>query len=259
MDIQLQVKNTIDKRFLNDNNTLEIISPENYMKVLKENQNKIIEIDRDYIQKFVKIGGYLKSTQQNIFNIYERILNDNFKGGNFLDLSEFVTNGKLTERLGCVKHIKEVTGLGLKESKDIMDNNNNKIGRDGGVDIYNFEGGDKDYETILKDLNQHIISYQSLVISSFKMIKSLNEDDMITFYEVYEIFDKLGIFDTQWQKSMLEKLGDLTSSIEDVSTSLKNVNTSIKNGLDNLSDDLMGVSMEISSGFDLISFDINNM
>ena len=42
MDIQLQVKNTIDKRFLNDKNTLEIISSENYMKVLKSNQNKII-------------------------------------------------------------------------------------------------------------------------------------------------------------------------------------------------------------------------
>ena len=259
MDIQLVVKNTIDKRFLNDNNTLEIISSENYMKVLKENQNKIIEIDRDYIQKFVKIGGYLKSTQQNIFNIYERILNDNFTSSNFLDLSEFVTNGSLTSKLGCVKYIKEVTGLGLKESKDIMDNNINNIERNGGVDIDGVTGKVKNYEPILTDLNQHIISYQSLVVSSFKMIKSLNEDDMITFYEVYEIFDKLGIFDTQWQKSMLEKLGDLTSSIEDVSTSLKNVNTSIKNGLDNLSDDLIGVSMEISSGFDLISFDINNM
>ena len=258
MDIQLQVKNTIDKRFLNDNNTLEIISPENYMKVLKENQNKIIEIDRDYIQKFVKIGGYLKSTQQNIFNIYERILNDNFISSNFLDLSELIDNGKLL-KLAAIKYITEVTGLGLKESKHIVDNNMNNIERNGGLEIGGVEGKIKDYEPILTDLNQHIISYQSLVVSSFKMIKSLNEDDMITFYEVYEIFDKLGIFDTQWQKSMLEKLGDLTSSIEDVSTSLKNVNTSIKNGLDNLSDDLMGVSMEISSGFDLISFDINNM
>ena len=82
---------------------------------------------------------------------------------------------------------------------------------------------------------------------------------MITFYEVYEIFDKLGIFDTQWQKSMLEKLGDLTSSIEDVSTSLKNVNTSINNGLDSLSAEISFMSSDMSSGFDMISSDIINM
>ena len=254
MDIQLQVKNTIDKRFLNDNNTLEIISSENYMKVLKENQNKIIEIDRDYVQKFVKIGGYLKSTQKNIFNIYERILNDDFKVGNFLDLSEYIGNS-----LAAVKHIKDVTDLDLKESMDLWNNNRKNIDFDGLVEIDNYEGKGKDYEPILTDLNQHITSYQGLVVSSFKMIKSLNEDDMITFYEVYEIFDKLGIFDTQWQKSMLEKLGDLTSSIEDVSTSLKNVNTSINNGLDSLSAEISFMSSDMSSGFDMISSDIINM
>ena len=258
MDIQILVKNTIDKRFLNDNNILEIISSENYMKVLKSNQTKIIEIDRDYVQKFVKIGGYLKSTQKNIFNIYERILNDNFKGGNFLDLSEFVTNGELTSPLAVVKHIKDSTGLRLKESKDIMDNNRNNIERDGGVDIDNFGGKDRDYEPILSDLNQHIISYQSLVLSSFKMIKSLDEDDMITFYEMYELFDKLGIFDTQWQKSMLEKLGDLTSTLEDVSTSLKSLNSTIEIGLNDLFEEISLVGYEISSGFDTISIDIRN-
>jgi hypothetical protein len=261
MDIQLQVKNTIDKRFLNDNNTLEIISPENYMKVLKENQGKIIEIDRDYVQKFVKIGGYLKSSQKNIFNIYERIINNEFTS-NFIDLSDFISEsaeGKYDHNIfGMIKYLNEVTGLGLVESKKIVDENIDIIIGNKGWDMEN-NSGICNYESILMDLNQHIISYQSLVVSSFKMIKSLNEDDMITFYELYEIFDKLGIFDTQWQKSMLEKLGDLTSSIEDVSTSLKNVNTSIKNGLDNLSDDLMGVSVEISSGFDTISSDINNL
>tara|TARA_B100001063_G_scaffold236439_1_gene256217 strand:+ start:499 stop:1275 length:777 start_codon:yes stop_codon:yes gene_type:complete len=258
MDIQLLVKNTIDKRFLNDKNTLEIISSENYMKVLKENQNKIIEIDRDYIQKFVKIGGYLKSTQQNIFNIFERILKDEFR--TILDLSEFgvPTTSEFVPLLSIVKYVNEMCGLGLKEAHNLVYNNKELIIKEGVLDVDNINGIN-DYQPTLLELNQHIISYQSLVISSFKMIKSLNEDDMITFYEMYEVFDKLGIFDTQWQKSMLEKIGDLTSSIEDVSTSLKNVNTSIKNGLDNLSDDLMGVSVEISSGFDTISSDINNL
>ena len=176
----------------------------------------------------------------------------------FIDLSDFIpSEGKIGKvaSFSIIKKLKDSLDIDYKTSKKLLENNIKEIELKKGITI----GETPDYTGILKDLNQHIISYQSLVVSSFKMIKSLNEDDMITFYEVYEIFDKLGIFDTQWQKSMLEKLGDLTSSIEDVSTSLKNVNTSIKNELDNLSEDLIGVSMEISSGFDLISFDLNNM
>lgn len=257
MDILLQVKNTIDKRFLNDNYSLEIISPENYMKVLKLNQNKIIEIDKDYVQKFVKIGGYLKSTQKNIFNIYERILNDDFSS-NFLDLSEYIEDEKLVNKLDCIKYIREVTDLDLKESKDVVDNYQSNIERDGGLDLNNYEGNTKDYEPILTDLNQHITSYHNLVISSFKMIKSLNENDMITFFELFEIFDKLGIFDSQRQKSMLEKLKDLTSSLEDISSSLKEVYTIINNGFDNLIGEISFMSEEISYGFDTISSDIKN-
>ena len=185
-------------------------------------------------------------------------MNDGFTSSNLLDLSEYVRNCKIVDDLALIIHIKEISGLGLHISKQIVDNNRSFIEKNGGVDLDNIQGNLIDYEPLLKDLNQHIISYQSLVVSSFKMIKSLNEDDMITFYEVYEIFDKLGIFDTQWQKSMLEKLGDLTSSIEDVSTSLKNVNTSINNGLDSLSADISIMNSDISTGFDMIASEFKN-
>ena len=183
-------------------------------------------------------------------------MNDDFNSSKFLDLSEYIENGKLTALLACVKHIRKVTYFDLKESRDFVFNNKNNIGKNGGVDLDNIQGNEIDYESLLKDLNQHIISYQSLVISSFKMINSLNEDDMIAFYEMYEVFDKLGIFDNQWQKSMLEKLGDLTSSLDDVSKSLKNVNSTIKNGMDNLSKDLFDVSKVMSKGLDTISSEI---
>ena len=224
------------------------------MRLLRESQTKIVEVDRDYIQKFVKIGGYLKSTEKNIFNIFKRILHKDFTS-NFLDLSEFVGDGVLYES-GCISAIKEQTKWKLKPCFDLVKEHKSSIEKDGGLVIDNFEFNLKNYKPILMELNQHIISYQSLVISSFKMINSLNEDDMIAFYEMYEVFDKLGIFDTQWQNSMLEKLEDITSSIDDVSKSLKNVNSTIKNGLDNLSEDLLDVSKVILKGLDTISSDI---
>ena len=146
--------------------------------------------------------------------------------------------------------------MGLKDCFDLVRKNISLIEKDGGLVNTKLEFNIKNYKPILMDLNQYIISYESLVVSSFKMINSLNEDDMIAFYEMYEVFDKLGIFDTQWQKSMLEKLGDLTTSLDDVSKSLKNVNSTIKNGMDNLSENLLHISKELSSGFETISSDI---
>ena len=255
MDTIKQIKENIDSKFLSQSGTLEIISADNYMNVLKENQTKIIEVDRDYVQKFVKIGSYLKSTQKNIFNIFQRILNDEFSS-NFLDLSEFISGGKIAYKLAAVKLIHNVSGLGLKESKELVDNNGELIVEKGGIDVDGVRAV-ANYEPILLDLNEHIISYQSLVISSLRMIKSLNEDDMITFYEMYEVFDKLGIFDTQWQKSMLEKLGDLTSSLDEVTKSLNNVNSTIKDGLDNLSQEIFDMSTDITSGLDMVSFKLD--
>lgn len=263
MDTQTQIKNCIDKNFLNENNSLQIISSENYMKVLKENQTKIIEIDRDYVQKFVKIGSYLKSTQKNIFNIFERILKNDFN--NIIDVSQYIESDWNLDSLPLkVMWIirEELYGnepipdgdRRLKFLREFCETNKSLILQNGVVHLPN-----KNYEPTLLKLNQHIISYQSLVISSFKMIKSLSEDDMITFYELYEVFDKLGIFDTQWQKSMLEKIGDLTSSLDEVSNSLKNINSTIKDGLDNISSDLMMISTDITSGFDSISFDIRHI
>ena len=255
VDIGLLLRENIDSKFLTQSGTLEIISADNYMNVLKENQTKIIEVDRDYVQKFVKIGSYLKSSQKNIFNIFQRILNDEFTS-NFLDLSQFIEGGEIVSKLAVVKFVNEKSGLGLKESKDLVDNNSELIGEKGGIDLDN-PTGVSNYEPILLDLNEHIISYQSLVISSLKMIKSLNEDDMITFYEMYEVFDKLGIFDTQWQKSMLEKLGDLTSSLEEVTKSLNNVNKTIKDGLENISSNISDMSYDITSELDFISFKLD--
>lgn len=251
MDTINQIKEKIDSKFLTENGKLQIISSNNYMNVLKENQKKIIEIDRDYVQKFVKIGSYLKSSQKNIFNIYHRILNNDFTS-NFLDLSQFINDGKLDYKLASVKYIREVvSGLSINETKELVDNNQGIIEKQGGIDIDLLTGHTK-YEQILLDLNEHIISYESLVINSLRMIKSLDEDDMITFYEMYEVFDKLGIFDTHWQKSMLEKLGDLTSSIEEVTKSLNKVNSTIKDGLDNL-------TSEVISGLDMVSYDIQTL
>lgn len=260
MNTLKQIKENIDTRFLTQSGELQIISPENYMQVLKENQKKIIEIDRDYVQKFVKIGSYLKSSQKNIFDIFQRVLKNDFE--NFMKLGYYSEHKKeyVLSLAEVVPKIIETTGtkLGWKEIRGIINKNIDSIMKLGGLDLNSHEGLDNNH-TILKELNQHIILYNDLVISSFKMIKSLHEDDMITFYEMYEVFDKLGIFDTQWQKTMLEKFGEVKSTVQDMTDSLNNVNSTIKKGMDNLSSEIVSMSTELSSGFDMVSTEIGSM
>lgn len=54
----------------------------------------------------------------------------------------------------------------------------------------------KDYVGILKN---EIHSYKLILFNSLNIIVSLVEDDMITFYEIYESFDKLNIFNSNWE------------------------------------------------------------
>ena len=65
-------------------------------------------------------------------------------------------------------------------------------------------------------LNDNIKSYESLTLHSFNMIGSLIEDDVFTFYEIYEVFDKLNVFDSNYERQLAEKLSDIEESIQEL-------------------------------------------
>ncbi len=53
------------------------------------------------------------------------------------------------------------------------------------------------------------------------MVKSLIENDMISFYEIYEMFDSLNMFDSQHEKDISNKLSDINFSLENVMNEIK--------------------------------------
>ena len=58
-----------------------------------------------------------------------------------------------------------------------------------------------------------IQAYNLLQYNSLNLIVSLIEDDQITFYKIYEKFDKLNIFNSNWENEMLVKLNDINTNI----------------------------------------------
>lgn len=84
-------------------------------------------------------------------------------------------------------------------------------------------------------LEGEIHSYNLLLINSLNLIVSLIEDDQITFYEIYEKFDKLNIFNSNWENELSQKLTNISSDINGLMNEIKDVGEKIVSSIDNLS------------------------
>ena len=153
------------------NGQVDLVDGESFNKLLTKNQKFIIEIDKNYIQKFVKVSLYLKTKKSNIQNIFDSIL----------------------------------------VTKD-----------------------DTELNELVNLLKNQIHTYELFVFHSINMITSLVESDLITFYEIYECFDQLGVFNSNWENEVSNKLTDIGDGIKDLMYSIYNMENNIVNSIDNL-------------------------
>jgi len=171
-EFQIRKKEVITDLDKNQDGKIDIISEEDFMKILSENQTEIINIERRYTQDFVKVSNYLKTKRSNIQTFFQSLKNSS------------------------------------KES---------------------------DFESKETALKNQIYSYQLLLFHAISMITALLEDNMIVFYEIYEAFDKLSIFNSNWENDVSKKLVTIDNKLNDLITSINKVEYSISQGLDNLS------------------------
>jgi hypothetical protein len=154
------------------NNEIDLVDNEIFSKLLSNNQKKISEIDRNYIQKFVKISIYLKTKKSNIQKIFESIKTIQ----NEAELNELVSL-----------------------------------------------------------LRNQIHTYDLLVFHSLNMMTSLVEDENITFFEIYECFDQLGVFNSNWENEVSGKLTGIGHRIKDLMYSIYKMENKIINSIQELS------------------------
>jgi hypothetical protein len=84
-------------------------------------------------------------------------------------------------------------------------------------------------------LKNQIHTYELLVFHSINMLGSLVSQDLISFYEIYESFDKLGVFNSNWENEVSEKLTDIGDKLNDLMYSIYNMEQNIVNELSRLS------------------------
>ena len=84
-------------------------------------------------------------------------------------------------------------------------------------------------------LKNQIHAYELLVFHSINMIGALVSEDLITFYEIYESFDKLSVFNSNWENEVSEKLTNIGDKLDDLMYSIYNMEQNIVSELSHLS------------------------
>jgi hypothetical protein len=171
--IKNKITNEIKLLDKDNNGIIDVIEGnDDFMFLFKKHQKKIIEVDKKYIQHFVKLSNYLKTKRENIQNIFKI----------------------------------------LKKSSDLTD-----------------------MENLLGFLKNQIHTNDLLLFHSFNMITSVVEDDLITFYEIYESFDKLNMFNSNWENEVSEELMNIGEGLKDLIYSIESMERNIVGELKHLS------------------------
>lgn len=80
-------------------------------------------------------------------------------------------------------------------------------------------------------LVENVNSYNNTLYCSLQMIVSIIEDDMMTFYELYEGFDQENIFDSQHEKEISNKLSNVDQGLEKLFEEVKVMGKTINDSL----------------------------
>ena len=90
------------------------------------------------------------------------------------------------------------------------------------------------FENVKENLLNQILFYNVLRINSLQMLSSFLDDDRITFYLIYEKFDKLGVWNTNFENQLLSKIDLLNSNIDRLILELNDMSDSINNSISEL-------------------------
>jgi hypothetical protein len=84
-------------------------------------------------------------------------------------------------------------------------------------------------------LKNQVHTYELLLYHAINMMGALVSQNLISFYEIYESFDKLGVFNSNWENEVSEKLSNIGDKLDDLMYSIYNMEQNIVNELSHLS------------------------
>jgi len=213
---------TKDNTFMNCINTLLSFNFRDKLILRTKEFYKFIEFDKEL--KETKEKQEVKVKVEKTYTQFDK------NGNNVLDVTE--TNGYV-ELLNQMKDELQEKGeehvhdfIKLKKFTQEKRENLNSLFK-----ILKTVETHRDFNFYVNVLKNEIYIYQKFVFHSMSMITLLIEGDKFSFFEIYELFDELNVFDSKWERDLSEKLNTINTSINESSKliegSLKEINNSI--------------------------------
>ena len=130
------------------------------------------------------------------------------------------------------------------------------------IDIYIKKEKFLDYDEIEKITESHnkFISLNSTIIFGLiEMIRSVIYNDRIRFYEIYEKFDKLRIFNSQYQNDVINSLSSINQNLVDLNSKIDNLTNTIEMMSDQILSSINELQFEVSYLNDNITGQLQNI
>ena len=87
---------------------------------------------------------------------------------------------------------------------------------------------------LIDEFEEGVFNFSQVYYYTLCMITSMIEGDKITFMEIYLKFDKIGIFNSNWENKMLEGVSSIGDKIDNLTKSVNRMNSSISSKLNSL-------------------------
>ncbi len=96
------------------------------------------------------------------------------------------------------------------------------------------EGDLKSFENYVEVLDDDIHSYNLILFNSLNLIVFLIDDNQIAFYQIYEMFDTLNMFDSKHEKDVSQKLTNIGDGLKDLMYEVSRMGDKITNAIGEL-------------------------
>jgi len=203
---------------LNEIMSIDFPKPTSFKSNVIENEQNIIEkLNFESLHKFVKISSFLDDVHRNLFEIRANMRAE-------LDPKD------LLKRIISKIEEEEREKSTIEKLDEIQD----RLSRFADNDYK-----DKSSNGILKELldatNQSIPAFSKEIVQvayleamANSMLLFLLNNKQILYFEILEVFEKLGALDSSWQKSVSEKMDRLENKLNLIIGGLLNLNNSFE-------------------------------
>ena len=80
------------------------------------------------------------------------------------------------------------------------------------------------FEQMQSEVINQVQAYDKVYGNALILIDSIIESNHVLSYEIYEIFDKLGFFESNWEQRLIQKFDDLSDSINETNANINSIN-----------------------------------